>query len=694
MNNVEILAPAGNMEALRAAVQSGANAVYLGAGSFNARRNATNFSEEELQEAITYCHVRGVKVHLALNILVSDTELEQALEVIKCGCALGVDAFIIQDLGLARLVREVAPDMELHASTQCAVMNAEGFRELEALGFRRVVLPRELTLEEIRDIRSQTSLELELFVHGALCMCVSGQCYLSAVLGERSGNRGLCAQPCRLPFAAEGGTGHDLSLKDLSIVEDLPMLADAGISSFKIEGRMKRPEYVAAAVTACKDALAKRYNPRIQNDLQAVFSRSGFTDGYLRNRRGPSMFGIRQKEDVTAASKEILSSLRELYQEESRESDVSMHFSAGLAQPASLSVKYNSFTEKVFTQDPIQAAQNKAATRESVKKQLEKTGGTGFKVSKLEVNLEEGLFLPASVLNDLRRRAIDGLTKQILQSTTVPFHSSQATLPQNLKTHTVKTVPPLKVVRLREESQLLPELLSSGYGINKWILPLGSSKERITELRNRGISVGVELPRGLYGNLSHLESLLEQAKDAGASFAFAGTLDGVMLAKKHGFPVLGNYSLNVFNSLTLAEYEHIGVEALVLSAELRLKEAANLKGELPRGLLAYGRMPLMLTRNCPLKNGRDCKDCHQDGYLTDRKGIQFPVVCNHGASELLNSRPIYLGDRLQEIHNMDFLLLYFTTESPEEIKRVLEQYRTGATPETDFTRGLYYRGVN
>ena len=691
MNNVEILAPAGSLEALKAAVKSGADAVYLGAGSFNARRNATNFSLEDLKEAVTYCHVRGVKVHLTLNTLVSDTELEDALELIKCACAFGVDAFIIQDLGLARLVRDVAPNMELHASTQCAVMNAEGFRQLEALGFSRVVLPRELSLQEIREIRKQTSLELELFVHGALCMCVSGQCYLSAVLGERSGNRGLCAQPCRLPFAAEGGTGHDLSLKDLSIVDYIPELAEAGITSFKIEGRMKRPEYVAAAVTACRNAVEGRYDPKLQNELRAVFSRSGHTEDYLKGNRGKHMFGTRVKDDVTAAAP-VLKHLAELYQEDQFLTPVTMEFFAAEGKQAKLIVKLNDFTGRAVSADSVQAAQNKAATVESVEKQLRKTGGTGFTVESIETNLEGTLFLPVSVLNELRREALDNLQQELLNST-VRSYQTPDLLPEQLPVHRVKSIPPEKVVRIARESQLVPALFTAQAHTGRIVVPLFSSDRTFAQLREKEVTFGVELPRALYGDQNKLERQLEYAKEQGASFAFVGNLDGVQFAKKQGLPVLGNFTLNAYNSLTLSEYQRMGLRGVVTSAELTLKDAAQLRGSLERGIIAYGRIPLMLTRNCPVRNGRNCKDCKQDGSLTDRKGIQFPVVCNNGASELLNSRPIYLADRLNELHGMDFLVLYFTIEEPEEVNAVLEHYSTGNKADAEFTRGLYYRGV-
>ena len=291
MNKVEILAPVGSMEALKAAVRCGANAVYLGQKNFSARKNSQNFDEEELLEAVAYAHQRGVQVHQALNILVFDHELDALKGCIRAACQAGVDALIVQDLGVASIVKALAPDLPLHASTQMAIHSPAGVKAAEELGFSRVVLARELSREEIARIRKSTPLQLEVFVHGAHCMCVSGQCYMSAMFGGKSGNRGQCAQPCRLPFTVEGQGENVLSLKDMSLVEKLPLLQEMGIDSVKIEGRMKRPEYVAAAVTACRMALAGE-RPDLHS-LQAVFSRSGFTSGYFDAKVDKTMFGFR-----------------------------------------------------------------------------------------------------------------------------------------------------------------------------------------------------------------------------------------------------------------------------------------------------------------------------------------------------------------------------------------------------------------
>ena len=302
MKKIELLAPAGNLESLLAAVHSGADAVYFGYGELNARRNAKNFDEDSLREASRICKERGVKMHMTVNTMVYDREYEQVMRTLEIACRYGIDALIVQDLGVAALVRKAAPEMPMHASTQLTVHNLSGALEAKQLGFSRVVLAREMSRSEIAAIASQAQIETEVFVHGALCMCVSGQCYMSSVIGERSGNRGLCAQPCRLPFSSgrKGDSGYALSLKDLSLAHRVQELVQLGVDSFKIEGRMKRPEYVAAAVSQFKQALEGQ---QADMDLMAaVFSRSGFTSGYFDGKLGREMFGTRQKEDVLSAA--------------------------------------------------------------------------------------------------------------------------------------------------------------------------------------------------------------------------------------------------------------------------------------------------------------------------------------------------------------------------------------------------------
>ena len=387
----EILAPAGTREALTAAVRCGANAVYLGGKLLNARRNAENFDDEALKEAVRYCHERGVKVYLTLNTLVRDAELKDAEHMLALSCESGIDALIIQDLGIARLAQSCAPGIPLHASTQMSVQTLAGLEELKGLGFTRAVLPRELTLEEITALASESPVELEIFIHGALCMCVSGQCYLSAMLGSRSGSRGLCAQPCRLPFAAPGGTGADLSLKDLSLIPYIRTLHEAGVLSFKIEGRMKRPEYVAAAVTACRQALENgKPEGALSRQLQAVFSRSGFTDGYYTGQRGRAMFGTRSRENVSAAAP-VLKELSRLYEKERPLIGVAFSFTMRPGIPLTLTAEARGQSARVQSEKLPEAALTRPLTKVEVTRQLSKCGGTPYYAQSVYCDLAPGL---------------------------------------------------------------------------------------------------------------------------------------------------------------------------------------------------------------------------------------------------------------------------------------------------------------
>ena len=711
----EVLAPAGSMDALRAAVECGADAVYLGAGHFNARRNARNFSEEELAEAIEYCHVRGVKVHLTLNTLVSDEELPLAMDLIRDACSLGVDALIVQDLGVAALVHAAAPGMELHASTQMAVMTPEGFRALADLGFTRAVLPRELSFEEILAIREatlDTGLELEMFIHGALCMCVSGQCYLSATMGGRSGNRGLCAQPCRLRFAAEGGrcSDHALSLRDLSAVEAIPDLYEAGVLSFKIEGRMKRPEYVAAAVTACRNAVDGIRDEKLLRDLDAVFSRSGHTDGYLRGQLGHDMFGTRRKDDVVAATP-ILKDLEQLYVRETRSTPVSLDFTARLGEPLRLTATWEDpadGTVQTVSVDTageyeVQAAQNVATGADKVLAQLQKTGGTGFSAAENDINihLDENINIPVSVINKLRRKALDELTGAIAKSGQKTFDRDAAENVWKSASATTETETSALPAGIRRFARLsAADQLPAENGTPDdlaWVLPLDTVPDLFDRLREPHTCFGVEVPRGLYEHTGSYKKQLIEAKAHGAAFALAATLDSVELAKNAGLPVVGSFTTNVFNHIARSEYERLGAHRLVLSQEMTFRQMDVLrrKGTSPQGdgLLVYGRSPLMLTRNAP--DGLSPKDFAEPETLpelTDRKGIRFPVAKNGDAFELLNSRPLYLADS-RDLPRDLFHLYWFTTETAEEVADILQAYETGAPAETEFTRGLYLKGV-
>ena len=663
-NKPEILAPAGSMESLIAAVRCGANAVYLGTKGINARRGATNFTFEELKQAVEYCHARDVKIYLALNILISDSERELAYKTVEAGLSLGVDAFIIQDLGLAKIIHSHFPTARMHASTQCSVNSPEGFKALEKMGFVRAVLPREMSLDEIREIRQATDMELEMFVHGALCMCVSGQCYLSAMLGGRSGNRGLCAQPCRLGFSADASRSCDLSLKDLSLIGNINEIAQAGVVSLKIEGRMKRPEYVAAAVTSCKKAIDGEYSASDENTLKSVFSRTGFTDGYFTGER-KDMFGTRQKEDVVAA-KDVLKELSHLYDNENPLVPIDIEFICKANRKAELTARALGKAVTVTGTVPEKAI-NKPMTEESVKTRLAKFGNTQFYLKNIKIDLDDGLILPASVINSMRREAVEMLDKVEIQ----PFTQ----MPYKAEKYKEKDCTPYYTARF-----LNPDSIPDKHPFKRIFIPIWSSDEDFVDNR-----AGVEVPRGLFGMEEKLTKRLEHLKKIGVRKALCSNLGAYSLAQKMGFEVYGDFGLNIFNSESAQLFN-----SPILSFEATL-EQTNRIGAKDTGIIGYGYLPLMLTRNCPIKNHLGCSRC--TGKLTDRKGFEFKVKCSpYPCVEVLNPVPVYMGDRQKEIKT-DFIHFYFTDESKNQVEQIINLFKTGGQFDGKYTRGLTYRGV-
>ncbi len=676
----EILAPAGSMQALEAAVRCGANAVYLGGKEFNARRNASNFTDEELANAVEYCHARNVKVYVVLNTLVADNEMKTAYEAVKRACKINADALILQDLGLASLVRRVAPDMPIHASTQMSVQSADGIEILETLGFSRAVLPRELSEKEISAISSQTDTELECFVHGALCMCVSGQCLMSSVLGGRSGNRGLCAQPCRLPFGVNSKGGNNLSLKDLSLVEELGRLEKAGVCSFKIEGRMKRPEYVAAAVTACKKSI---YNNDYNNsELEAVFSRSGFTKGYFDGKLGKDMFGIRRKEDVEGAAN-VLSSLQRLYDNENPLISVDFYLEFKENQPMKLRAEALGFTVEAVSDKSPQKALNKPLSKQELVQRISKCGGTQFKANKVDIDFDEGLNASAGAINALRRDVLLLLEKALVQREDEKVEDYKPC-------YTPHNAQPMSLYARFFKEEQIPENLS---GIKRVILPLEIANETVKELYEKGIEPVIEIPAAVFSNSGKYIKRLKELKNCGVSLTWVSTLDGIGISQKAGLDFASGFGMNIYNSEAAAELEKLGAKDFLVSCELTLSEAARLGGELPRGAMIYGRIPLMLTRNCPVKNKLTCAECGGKSFLVDRMGVEFPVVCKNGASVILNSRPVWLADKANEIRNLDFGVLYFTNETEAECESVISAYNNNEKAIGEFTRGLYFRKV-
>ena len=680
--HAEILAPAGGEAQLRAAVLCGADAVYLGLRGFNARAGAENFDENTLPQTVGWCHARGVRVYVTLNTLVTDRELPQWLHSLDAVAAAGVDGVLVQDLGLAKIIRQRYPTLPLHASTQMTIHNLAGARLLEEMGFTQVVLARELSKEEIAAICAGTSMRCEVFVHGALCMSVSGQCYLSSVLGERSGNRGRCAQPCRLDFKSHG-RGYALSLKDLTLTDRLRELEALGVASFKIEGRLKRPEYVAAAVTACRQSLAGEV-PDLET-LRSVFSRSGFTDGYYTGQRDLSMFGIRTREDA-AASAEVLGKLSALTRNEVGRLPVDMVLTMAPGEPATLAVTDGTHRVEVAGEVP-QTALTRPTDEELAHRALEKCGGTPFYLQNLTCHIGEGLMLPLSALNRLRAAALTALAEA--RSVVVPYPQAPAAAGEPAGRARPAGAPRLGC-RRAAAAQATPAIRR---GSGRLSLPLHELAER-PELLETGAERWVaELPAFCAPQQEEaVMRALRKLKEQGLTAALCGNLGSLLMAREAGLRIIGDYGLNIINSPAAQQAAALGCDEITLSFECERNAARNIHSPIPIGVIAYGRLPLMLLRNCPGKTAAGCGDCRGINHITDRRGEDFPLQCqNRQYTHLLNPRPLFLSDRLPEWDFCDFLTLRFTTESPAECDEVLKMYQTGAAPAEPFTRGLYYR---
>ena len=689
MARIEILAPVGSEEMLRAAVFSGADAVYLGFSGFNARTGAGNFDADSLKEAVRFCHARGVAVHVALNTTVYGTELSALEQAIRAVAASGADAVICQDLAVATLIGKIAPQLPRHGSTQMSVHTLQGALELKELGFTRVVLARELSLPEVEHITKHCGIETECFIHGALCMSVSGQCYMSAFLGGRSGNRGSCAGPCRLPFEAnalpEGKPGrlHHLSLKDNSAIDKLDKLQALGVASAKIEGRLRTPEYVAAAVSAC---LAGREGRAYDRDLlKNAFSRSGFTSGYLDGKIDGTMFGVRSEADAEL-TKKTLPMLRELYRRERSRVPVQMklEIEEGGEKLTVTDVDGN----KAFAYGDAEPQPARTDPTESLNRSLTKTGGTPFAAEKITVEMDGGpWFIPGSAVNELRREALDALLKK--REVLRPWPTTEehvAALPQ-------RTLPPRRTLRARfERWEQVPERALDG--VEYLILPIAQADRVPREWRAKTL---LELPRVMFGALEQ-DTARRIAATQDAGFAGYEVSNIAHLRLCRGLPMTGGFGLNITNNVAAQFYAEQGLSSLLILPEVKDSDIASIaptrNGKpVPTGVMIYGHMPLMLTRACPLQNIHDCAHCDKTGVLTDRKAKKFPVRCGLGVRTIYNPVPIYMGDKPGALA-VDYGVAYFTLESREEAAQILDSIRTHAPFEGEFTRGLYFKGTN
>ena len=691
MSKIEILAPVGNEEMLRAAVFSGADAVYLGFSGFNARTSANNFDADTLKDAVRFCHARGVAVHVALNTTVYGGELPALEAAIRAVAASGADAVICQDLAVATLIGRIAPQLPRHGSTQMSVHSLQGALELKELGFTRVVLARELSLPEVEHITKHCGIETECFVHGALCMCVSGQCYMSAFLGGRSGNRGSCAGPCRLPFEAnalpEGKPGrlHHLSLKDNSVIDKLDQLQALGVASAKIEGRLRTPEYVAAAVSAC---LAGREGRAYDRDLlKNAFSRSGFTSGYLDGKIDGTMFGVRSEADAEQ-TKKTLPMLRELYRRERSRVPVKMKLE--IEEGGEKLTVMDADGNKAFAYGDAEPQPARTDPTESLHRSLAKTGGTPFAASAEDITVEmDGgpWFVPGSAVNELRREALDALLKK--REVLRPWPTTDEHVPAL----PLRTLPSRRTLRARFENwEQVPERALDG--IEYLILPIAQADRVPREWRAKTL---LELPRVMFGRLEE-DTARRIAATQDAGFAGYEVSNIAHLRLCRGLPMSGSFGLNITNQLAAQFYADNGLGSMLILPEVKDSDISTIAPThdgrpVPTGVLVYGHMPLMVTRACPLQNIHDCAHCDKTGVLTDRKAKKFPVQCGLGVRTIYNPVPIYMGDKPGAL-TVDYGVAYFTLESREEAAQILDMIRTHAPFEGDFTRGLYFKGTN
>ena len=660
----ELLAPAGDMDCLYAAVSGGADAVYVGGKRFGARAFAKNFDIEGLSAAVRYCHLHGVKLYVTLNTLIEDKEMAEAIEYAAELYRIGVDALIVADVGVISAIRRLIPMLEIHASTQMSVHNSLGARVCADMGITRVVPARELSLTDIKSIVENSPCEVEVFLHGALCVCHSGQCLFSSLVGGRSGNRGECAQPCRLPYNGK----YPLSLADLSLAGHITELIDSGVASLKIEGRMKSPEYVRDVARIFRRLMDEHRGADDEEmaELAAVFSRDGLTDGYYQKKISSAMLGRR-----TEADKQSSRAL-DPFQRITRKIPLHLSVSIKAGESAVFSVWNESGSLSRQTSEIPQAAKTAPLTKESVIKSFSKLGNTPYEVADIAVTLDEGLMLPVSVMNGLRRETI--------------LAFGEATAPSSRSASDFMKQPILAPKkRNREENtavcyqpQEIPKEAREFFDII--YLPVD---------RYDGSTEGVLLPPVIFdGEREKIEELLHRAKEMGAKHALIGNLGHLSMVTKQGLIPHGDFRLNATNQKTVAVLEELDFADVILSPELTLPQLRDIGGTAK--VIVYGRIPLMVTEKCVGKELGGCERC-QEGKLklTDRRGVSFPVLKEwQHRSLILNSVPLYMADRMGELNrnslrNRHFL---FTVESKREIQQIIDAYQKGLPPKGDVRR--------
>ena len=652
----ELLAPAGSPDAFRAALQGGADAVYFGGTAFNARLRAKNFTPDTMRECITLCHAFGAKAYLALNTLMLDRELPEMLQAVNEAYLAGVDALIVADLGAAALIHRTFPDLALHASTQCSGHSIAAASELSRLGFSRMVLARETSREDMHTFLRGSDMEAEIFVHGALCVSHSGQCLFSSLVGGRSGNRGECAQPCRLPDARGR---YPLSLKDLSLARHVPELIDMGVHSLKIEGRLKSPTYVREVVSVWRRLLDERRGATDEEmrHLAAVFARTGFTDAYFKGKPTSDMLGKRSEQDKSASME--LAEFEGL----TRTVPLSLCFTMKRDEPLCLCAVANGKTVTVTGDAPL-VAERAPMDEAAITRSLAKLGGTPFSLDSLSITLDPGLMVPVSRLNALRREALAALTEVRRHSP----DSMQIPAPHTGADTASAPYRHAPTARFTAPSQITARAIDTFCEI---YLPLHAFCERAN---------GVELPPVIFDSeRERILAMLADAKKKGATHALIANVGHFSLAREVGLIPHGDFRLNVTNAHTLDTLCAMGFADVLLSPELTLPQIRDIKGR--RDAIVYGRIPLMLLEKCAIREIADCTACeNRQAQLVDRRGEHFPILRLPPHRNLVyNSRTTVMSDRRAELLRAGLVHghFLFTTESPDQVDRVIDAYGKG-----------------
>lgn len=731
-NAVEILAPAGSYESMTAAFNAGADAAYIGGSRFGARAFADNLGEDQMLRAIDYAHLHGRRLYMTVNTLMKDAEMEELYGYLLPYWRAGLDAVIVQDLGVFSFVKKYFPGLPVHASTQMTVTGAEGALLLASMGAERVVTARELSLSEIARIHRESDVEIESFVHGALCYCYSGQCLLSSVIGGRSGNRGRCAQPCRLPYEVrqDGKTinrrdeRYVMSLKDLCTLDILPDILEAGVCSLKIEGRMKSPRYTAGVVSIYRkyvdqylqnDRRGYRVDPADRRMLLDLFDRGGFTEGYYREHNGRDMVALKEKPAFREGNEKLFEMLDKTYVNAELKEPASGAMRLAEGEPMRLVLECGGHGAEVTGRAP-EKAQSRPVTVESVEKQMKKTGNTPFRLESLKVELEGKLFVPVQELNDLRRRGTEALAEAI----TGAFRRSEANLPE-FDCGAAEDAAP--------DGPWRPRLAASVWDLR--LLPILLETEDISEIYLDSTDIGAEDWKAAAGAcheagrscfLRMPQIFRQEARDyfaarekelfsAGFDGLVVGSLEEIGFLREISgrggsagpFPLIFDHNLYGFNRLAAKENEVLGAFRQTFPLELNAKELLRMGGS-GRELVVYGRAPVMVSAQCMKKTAKGCDRRPETLTLRDRMGKEFPVRnhCRFCYNTIYNTSPLSLLTEKKTLEQLKpaVLRLEFTVESAGEVRQAVkafgDQYLRGLPakqPSEGMTRGHFKRGV-